>query len=317
MKKFTSILFLFFFFIYCVNAQNGELKRSRNILDVQQSDIVEQQKPVNISSEWEMDFEDIDDFSLEFLPWTVIDGDMGQTYGIEGYSYLHKEQPMAFIAFNPAATTPSLGDDDALQPHGGDRFGACFSSVPPNTNDDWLISPQLVLGSNSSFSFYVKSYSDNYGLDKYEVAVSISGNEIEDFAAISEVLEAPVAEWEYKSFNLSNFDSDTVYVAIHCVSEDNFIFMVDDIVINSTMGISHQEAFNVKVFPNPVSSVVYIENDERIRNLRILDLSGNLLVNQRLNSKSASIDISHLVFGIYVVKVITEKGVAVIKIRKN
>ena len=317
MKKFTSIMFLFFFLNSYVNAQNGELKRSRNTFDNLQSGIVEQQKPVKISSDWEMDFEDISDFSLEFLPWTVIDGDMGQTYGITDVSFPNKEQPMAFIAFNPAETTPSLSGDEALQAHGGNKFGACFSTVPPKTNDDWLISPQLILGTNSSISFYVKTYSDEYGLEKYEVAVSTTGNEMGDFSTISEVLQAPVAEWELKTFDLTSFDNDTVYLAIHCVSEDNFIFMVDDIIVNSTMGVPLVEAINVKVFPNPVLNVVYVEAGEFITKLELIGSLGQLFDEQGFNNKKASLDISYLPDGIYFLKITTEKGFAFKKILKE
>ncbi len=93
--------------------------------------------------------------------------------------------------------------------------------------------------------------------------------------------------------------------------------MVDDIVVNSTMGISHQEAFNVKVFPNPVSETVFVEAGEIITNLEIVDPAGHSLIYQAFENRNASLDISELANGIYFLKLTTVKGLAVKKILKK
>ncbi len=317
MKRIISLLVLFLFMIQGIYAQNGQLERTTNVVNHGETSVFEQNNLSKTSLDWEMDFEDVDDFSLEFTPWTVIDGDLGQTYGITDVSFPHNEDPMAFIAFNPAATTPSLGGDAALQPHTGLRFGACFSSVAPKTNDDWIISPKLILGSNSSISFFVKSYTSQYGLEEYTVAVSSTGNEIADFNAITDVLLAPAAEWTHKVIDLTDFDHDTVYIAIHCVSEDHFIFMVDDIIVNTTLGITNQDAVKVKVFPNPVSETVFVEAEQTIENIEITDNSGRLLITKNYNDRNASLDISELANGIYFLRLTTNKGSAVRKIQKR
>ncbi len=41
-------------------------------------------------------------------------------------------------------TTPPVDD---MVPHSGDKFAACLASVPSPTNDDWLITPMLDIGS--------------------------------------------------------------------------------------------------------------------------------------------------------------------------
>jgi hypothetical protein len=316
MKKHSILIVISFFLIQGLFAQNGQLKRTQNTLSHQQTEIVENQQSTKVSSDWEMDFEDIENFSLEFDPWTTIDGDQGQTYGITDVSFPHSEEAKAFMVFNPASTTPSLENDAALQPHGGEKFGACFSSVPPKTNNDWLISPQLVLGSNSSISFYVKSYTNQYGLDKYEVAVSVTGNEMADFTVITDVMEAPSGEWTAKNIGLGDFDHDTVYVAIHCVSEDNFIFMIDDISINTTLGIANQDAIKMKVFPNPVSETVFVEAEEIILDVEITDNAGRLLIGKSVDKRKVSLDISELANGICFLRITTKKGSAVRKIQK-
>jgi hypothetical protein len=192
----------------------------------------------------DQDFEDLDDFTFEFSPWTVEDVDGGITYGIEGVEFPNTGSPMAFIVFNPENTTPSLGSDPAIQPHGGDRFAACFSAIAPETNDDWIISPLIDLGDNSILSFWVKSYTNQYGLEKFRVAVSTTDNNPASFTFISGAtpLLAPADNWEEKIFELDDYDNQTVYIAIQCVSEDAFIFMLDDIVIETQFtGLNNPE----------------------------------------------------------------------------
>ena len=55
-----------------------------------------------------LDFEDLEDFSLTFGEWTGLDVDGGGTYGFDGITFPHSEEPMSYIAFNPALTTPPV-----------------------------------------------------------------------------------------------------------------------------------------------------------------------------------------------------------------
>jgi PKD repeat protein len=186
---------------------------------------------VPVSGSYTMDFESVSDFSLNFNDWSVNDADLHNTYGISGYTFLHQTQPMAFLCFNPASVTPSLSADQAMQPHGGQRFGACFSSNPPS-NNDWFISPAIQLGKNGTFSFWVKSYNDLWGLDTYTVAVSVTDKNPASFTTISgtQPLQTTTS-WVKKTFSLSAYNNQHVYVAIHCVSNDHFLMMIDDLDI--------------------------------------------------------------------------------------
>ncbi len=170
-----------------------------------------------------MDFENVSDFSRTFNDWTVRDLDLHDTYSIDNYTFPHQNEPMAFLCFNPALVTPTMASDQAIQPHGGQRFGACFSSNPP-TNNDWFISPQVQLGVNGTFSFWIKSYTDTWGLDSYKVAVSVTDSNPASFTVISgtDPLQTTTA-WTRKVFNLTAYNNQKVYVAIQCVSNDHFL----------------------------------------------------------------------------------------------
>ena len=243
MKNGTITYILVFLMPVCFTySQNGTIERKKpaedrstdNLMTVE-SNTHKSPQELRMIYDLSQGFESYANFSLDFFPWTTHDLDGGETYGFTGYTFPHMYEPMSFIVFNPGFTDPPLSDDPAIQPHEGSKFAACFSSVNPFTNDDWIISPQLSLGTNSSLSMWVKSYTSEYGLEKYKVGVSATGNEPADFQIISgtDPLEAPADNWEKREFDLQDFDNQFVYIGIQCVSSDAFIFMLDDIEVET------------------------------------------------------------------------------------
>jgi PKD repeat protein len=190
------------------------------------------------ASTFTMDFESVSDFSLTFSPWTVRDVDGDSTYGIQNHTFPNNGFPMAFIAFNPALVSPSMASDTALQPHSGSRFGASFASLSM-PNNDWFISPQIQLDTGGQFSFWERSYTDQYGLEKFNVLVSTTDNNPSSFNLISgsSPVTAPL-KWTKKTYSLSAYNNQKVYVAIQCVSTDAFIFMIDDLEVKTSSSSS-------------------------------------------------------------------------------
>jgi PKD repeat protein len=181
------------------------------------------------------DFETYDDFATTFAPWILIDVDGLPTYGIQDVTFPNSGTAMAYIIFNPNNTDPSMGDDPEIAAHSGDKFAACFSSVPSGgeTNDDWLITPSLSLEENSHLSFFGKSYTLEYGAEKLKVLVSTSGTSQADFTEISSgTIELP-EDWTAYNYDLTAYDNSDIYIAFQCLSEDAFILMLDDILVTT------------------------------------------------------------------------------------
>lgn len=179
------------------------------------------------------DVEEYAQFSIDnFGDWTVRDTDGSATYGISDnmggvVQYPNASMPMAFMAFNPSAvgipTANADGSDNGWAPHSGYQMFASFSATS-GKNDDWLISP-LLPGIEQEISFFVKSVTSQYGFEKYEVYYSTTGIEKSDFHRIGDLRSAPVA-WTQEKVTLPE---GTRYFAIRCVSEDCYVFLVDDI----------------------------------------------------------------------------------------
>ncbi|MBP6871215.1 MAG: choice-of-anchor J domain-containing protein [Bacteroidales bacterium] len=266
-----------------------------------------------------LDFEAQEDWSLTFDPWTTVDVDGSATYGIEGVEFPHAGEPMSFIAFNPATTEPSLADDPELQPHGGVRFGACMASASPTyENDDWLISPAVTLGMNSSLTFWVKTYVDDWGLERYNVLISTTDNNPASFTLISDppYMEAPT-DWTEMYYDLSAYDGQTVYVAIQGVTADAFIFMVDDISIDYWVGTPESEEVSFSVYPNPVVNEMNITSNTEMTRVEIFNQLGQKVFARDMNDLRYKVNAAEFNNGVYTIRITTESGVTTKKVTIN
>jgi len=218
------------------------------------------------------DFESHEDFAIDFTPWTNIDVDGSETYGMEEIDWPNEYAPQAFIIFNPSMTTPATED---IVPHSGDKIAACFAAVPSPTNDDWMISPQVMVESGSEVSFWAKSYTDEYGLERFNVGVSTTDTDPGSFTIISAspYEEAPVEDWTEFTYSLAGYEGEVVYVAIQCVSDDAFILLIDDFSIGTAKAsFVHNE--NTAVVGSAVRDFSFTEKHEQPENTAVTSVRG-------------------------------------------
>ena len=149
------------------------------------------------------------------------------------------------------------GGDLGLIGHTGDGLAYSASYLnPPGpgalTPDDWLISPQVVLGENSTVNYWVQAQDAAWAGEHYGVFVSTTGTAIADFELVFE--ETMVAEgrsgnpnnkivkgnsdtpgtWYERTLDLSAF-TGPVYVAFrHFDCTDMFYLNLDDVTIGET-----------------------------------------------------------------------------------
>lgn len=243
-----------------------------------------------VNSEWVFadSFETYADFDLAFEPWTLVDVDQSTTQALENTIWPNSEVPQAFIIFNPAATIPPASN---IMAHEGIKFAACLAaSTPPN--DDWMISPQISVLNDSELKFWVRSLSDQYGLERFKVGVSTAGFAPENFSYISGAtyLQA-TTDWTEYTFDLSAYADRQIRFGIQCVSHDALMLMLDDLRIIAP--VANSDALNAPLstnlgsnYPNPFNPETTIRYSVKERspvNISIYNLKGqlvNTLVNE-------------------------------------
>jgi hypothetical protein len=246
---------------------------------------------------WGDNFEDHEDFTINLGNWIQHDLDGEGTYGISNVEFENAGSPMSYMVFNPNTTTPPITDMNAYE---GDKFLASFASSA-GTNDDWIVSPLLTVGTTTVVSFYARSYTDEYGLEKFRVKMSLGGDQPSDFQYSLhqgvDYLEAPT-QWTPYYFNLSDLVGTNIRIAIQCVSNDAFVFMVDDFRIDSTEdGVDNDDPQVAPLmstleqnYPNPFNpetSISYTLKNAGKVSLEIYNLKGQrvkTLVNKQENA---------------------------------
>jgi PKD repeat protein len=254
---------------------------------------------VQASSGFSLDFEACSDFSASFTPWTVNDVVPDSTWGSQDTDFPGENLPMAFIAFNSTTCTPAWS---AAAPHGGVRCGACFSELTAyKPNNDWLISPQLQMGNSSSISLWVKSLTGSYGLERFKIGVSTTNNSPASFTIISSgSYETAPTTWTQKTYSLASYNNQNIYIGINCVSDDAFVFLIDDIQISTVVG---QEILNdnkdFQIFPNPANESINIKSPYTNYTVTIYNNTGQMIKKLNSNENFMNIDVREFESGIY------------------
>lgn len=268
-----------------------------------------------------MDFEYTPDFAIsDFQPeWTTLDNDGMPTYGWQYVSFPHTFEAFGFISFNPSSTTPPIIEEFELESIQGRRFGASFSTNANNA-DDWLISPKLQMPpSGSKISFWVKSFTKDYGYDQYRVLVSTTTNALESFEAVTDFREAPDWDWKQEVVDLSAYNGKEIHIAIQRYQGEQgygFVFMIDDIRVDKTGTGTESDAsiLDASLYPNPAQEKVTIFCDAGIQEVEIIDMNGRVLfAKQGLNQDTFVYNVESLSPGLYFAKVRSSQGLQVLK----
>ncbi|MFN7012771.1 MAG: T9SS type A sorting domain-containing protein [Bacteroidia bacterium] len=89
----------------------------------------------------------------------------------------------------------------------------------------------------------------------------------------------------------------------------------NDIVLVSQVGMQENLLENIKIYPNPATSFVTIENNLQLNaNMQVLEARGAIVKQIKLSNTSEKIDVSDLSNGIYYIRFISNEGIAQYKL---
>lgn len=85
--------------------------------------------------------------------------------------------------------------------------------------------------------------------------------------------------------------------------------------INAREAAINKRTIYMKVFPNPATNIVTVEPEGRMESIVVFDMMGEAMyVDNDAHGTTATIDVSGFSEGVYVIRVMTDKGVAVSKL---
>ena len=256
--------------------------------------------------------------------WTLTDVDQSQTYGFSQVTFPNTGVAKSFQVFNSTATTPPLTPSATSDwsARTGSKNMVCFAASTPS-NNDWLISPQITLGdSGNVLKFWAKSCDTQFGAERFKVGISTTGTAPANFTIITAapyVTTPSTAQWVEYTYNLdASYNSQTIYIGINCVSNDQFGFAIDDFKVTTTGTVSSEQFFteNFTMYPNPTTDVLNIssKNGLIVSEIRITDMTGKVV---KVQKDASTINVSDLSSGTYLIDITTKEGKATSKFIKK
>ena len=173
------------------------------------------------------DFEGYESFIYENIgDYTVVDGDGLTSAGILFVEFPNMGTPMAFQVWEPLAEGVDVTSNN-WKPHSGEKClvswaGLSYDGLTPQ-NDDYLISPEIIGGTN--VSFYATIPTTEYTPETFEVLYSTTTTDVDAFEllATESVLNVGWKEYSYQ------LPENARYFAIHYISSNKFALLVDDL----------------------------------------------------------------------------------------
>ncbi len=158
----------------------------------------------------------------------------------------------------------------------------------PNGNDDWLVTPQITLpeADEITFTFWSRSYTSTY-LEDFNIKLSTTGNSIADFSVnLGSVTDAPDS-WTLYEYDLSDYENQSIFLALQCVSVDEYYLFADDFLISSqTLSINTSnepipsDYSMYQNYPNPfnpLTTISYSIPEMTDVNISIFNITGQLV----------------------------------------
>lgn len=139
---------------------------------------------------------------------------------------------------------------------------------------DWLVTPLITLGENTTLSFFEKqSYSGDYNSEYYIMISTNSQTTHSDFTIIENYGETDfTTDWTSRVVDLSAYDNQDVYIAFVMINDDGDSWYVDNISITEDPGGGGTPGGDLLI-----SEIAY-PNDNNGENGRFVELfnSGNV-----------------------------------------
>jgi hypothetical protein len=233
----------------------------------------------------------------------MIDNDGAATYSIENHTFPNQGYTGSFIVFNPSTVSPSLGTDNSWLPYDGAKYLVCFSAMAPNNpNNDWIISEEFTASATMNIDLFVKSLTDQYGLERYNVYLmngTTTSSIVQKLNTGTNYNEAPIT-WTNLHYVVTGHQGENLRIGIQCVSSDAFAFLVDKLTVVDPNGndVNEIEQNESVIYPNPCTEgIVNIIAPNSIT--KVFTADGRLIFETNENI----IDLNNQPVGIYILEI--------------
>ena len=217
-------------------------------------------------------------------------------------------------------------NDFVVSPHRGSKQAVLEwdNSESPSAQDQTLITPVLTITRPTVLQFWTWVQYGTDGYDHFAVRVydTYNGTWEDKWDAADMPYGQINAYNEPISINLDEYIGKNIKIGFRGYNDFGeflaFDWFVDDVKVIPTdttdVNVNELAALNLNVYPNPAKEVVHIEAAKNIQNVQLMSITGALLEERKTNTQSVKLNLEGYSKGIYMVRIVTEDGVATKKI---
>lgn len=259
------------------------------------------------------------------------EGFEGEVFPPENWSV--QGEPLTWFIWDDYGMVYYTDSDEVdweVYPPEGKRQAGVEWDFQGNTQNEWLITPEVAITENAVLTFKTFVRLHSYDYDEYLVKVSTDGF---SWATLWNAYDYPAGVSNYDedvSLSLNNYVGQNIRIAWHAHNLYGgnlwYSWFVDDVKIRATdtiVGIDKRDDFlAVHIFPNPFVSSTTIEFQTSTGgnvSLHVFRSDGIKVLEQTIQQLSAGpheirIDGSSWPAGLYLYKLRTERGISTGKI---
>ncbi len=196
--------------------------------------------------------------------------------------------------------------------------GLYSAKISGTVADDWYFTTCLDMDSSIAYKL---NYFSKTSSTSTQALLEILIGDIQSAGGMNQVIlpanyvTNPVYSAETVVFTPSV--SGTYYIGFHVSTADSLVgFWLDDINIvpDTGVGVKKVDAINVSLYPNPTSGEVFVNSKETSKNGFIVEVFSPIgqIVSKNITESLSNykIDLKNQDSGIYIVRIISEKGIS-------
>ena len=217
-------------------------------------------------------------------------------------------------------------NDFVVSPHRGSKQAVLEwdNSESPSAQDQTLITPMLTITRPTVLQFWTWVQYGTDGYDHFAVRVydTYNGTWEDKWDAADMPYGQINAYNEPISINLDEYIGKNIKIGFRGYNDFGeflaFDWFVDDVKVIPTdttdVNVNELAALKLNIYPNPAKDVIHIEAAKNIQNVQLMSITGALLEERKTNAQSVKLNLEGYSKGIYMVRIVTEDGVATKKI---
>ena len=175
-------------------------------------------------------------------------------------------------------------------------------------HNDWLLSPPISVtdGVTDGISFIALNELLSY---PESVDIYVLDQEYQVLGILAENVTPPDDAWQNYTYDLSNYEGQTIRVGFHSTTLNQYILYLDNFeVFGNILDNNSFDISEIKISPNPVIDQLTVQANTTIAHYKLYSLTGQILKENVVSSKTFNVDMSSLNTGVYFMEFVSSSN---------